>query len=243
MAVRKGAAKMREAGVNPVGDAEASADKPGAGFESMCSPGGTSEANPRAGLHGPCALLMIDMQMGFIDPASPLCIAGAAATIDACADVLAAARAAGMRVFHVRREYAADGSDVEPVRHGLWLSGGRPLCREGDFPNSLDAPASLQAMPGEAVVVKPRFSAFFDTGLHETLQEAGVETLVLIGTTTPNCIRTTCYDALSYNYNVIVVEDATSSRTPQVQQANIADMAFIGATVVDSRTFAGLAAS
>lgn len=186
------------------------------------------------------ALLMIDMQMGFIDPASPLCIAGAAATIDACAAVLAAARAAGMGVFHVRREYAADGSDVEPVRHDLWRAGGRPLCRAGDFPDSLDAPAPLGAQPGEAVVMKPRFSAFFGTELHETLQQRGVETLVLIGTTTPNCIRTTCYDALSYNYNVIVIEDATSSRTAEVQQANIADMAFIGATVIGSREFARL---
>ena len=30
------------------------------------------------------ALILIDMQRGFIDPASPLCIAGAAATIPAC---------------------------------------------------------------------------------------------------------------------------------------------------------------
>lgn len=31
------------------------------------------------------ALIMIDMQRGFIDPASPLCIPSAAATIPACA--------------------------------------------------------------------------------------------------------------------------------------------------------------
>ncbi len=186
------------------------------------------------------ALLMIDMQMGFIDPASPLCIAGAAGSIDACAAVLAAARAAGMGVFHVRREYAADGSDVEPVRHDLWRAGGRPLCRAGDFPNSLDAPASLEPTLGETIVVKPRFSAFFGTGLHEMLQQRDVDTLVLTGTTTPNCIRTTCYDALSYNYNVMVIEDATSSRSTEVQQANIADMAFIGATVMSSREFVHL---
>lgn len=185
---------------------------------------------------------MIDMQMGFIDPRSPLCIAGAASTIDACAHVLAAARAAGIPVFHVRREYAADGSDVEPVRHDVWLAGGRPLCREGEFPDSLDAPPSLEALPDEPVVVKPRFSAFFGTRLHETLQQRGVRTLFLIGTTTPNCVRSTCYDALSHNYDVVVVEDATSSRSPEVQQANIADMAFIGATVMDSRAFAALVA-
>lgn len=34
------------------------------------------------------ALIMIDMQRGFIDPASPLCIAGAAATVPACAEAI-----------------------------------------------------------------------------------------------------------------------------------------------------------
>ena len=60
---------------------------------------------------------------------------------------------------------------------------------------------------------------------------------MLIGTTTPNCIRSTCYDALSLNYNVAVIEDCTSSRTPDVQRANIEDMAFIGASVLDCAAF------
>lgn len=183
------------------------------------------------------ALIMIDMQNGFIDPSSSLCVAGAAATIPACARALAAARAAGMAVFHVRREYAPDGSDVEPVRHRIWLEGGRLLCVEGDDPDSLDAPDLLKPADGDRVLVKPRFSAFFGTRLDDVLRRAGIDTVVLIGTTTPNCIRSTCYDALSLNYNVAVIEDCTSSRTPDVQRANIEDMAFIGAYVLDCDAF------
>ena len=47
--------------------------------------------------------LLIDMQNGFIDGASPLCIAGAAATVPTCARALEAARAHGVPVYHVRR--------------------------------------------------------------------------------------------------------------------------------------------
>ena len=65
----------------------------------------------------------------------------------------------------------------------------------------------------------------------------GVGTVVLIGTTTPNCIRTTCYDALSLDYNVVLLEDCTSSRTPEVQAANIEDMAFIGAHIMTCDEF------
>ena len=186
------------------------------------------------------ALLMIDMQWGFIDESSILCIAGARATIPACARALAEARRRGIPIFHVRRRYAADGSDVERVRHALWLAGGRPICAEGDDPRTLEAPPELAELPSEHVLVKPSFSAFFRTALHETLQGMGVDTVVLAGTTTPNCVRSTCYDALSYGYDTLVLEDATSSRTPEVQRANIADMAFIGATVLSVSEFATL---
>ena len=70
------------------------------------------------------------------------------------------------------------------------------------------------------------------------LRERNINTIVLIGTTTPNCIRTSCYDALSLGYNVVVLEDATSSRTPAVQKANIDDMAHIGTTVMSCDEFA-----
>ena len=69
------------------------------------------------------------------------------------------------------------------------------------------------------------------------LRRLGVGTVVLIGTTTPNCIRTTCYDALSLDYNVVLLEDCTSSRTPEVQAANIEDMAFIGAHIMTCDEF------
>ncbi len=87
------------------------------------------------------------------------------------------------------------------------------------------------------MLTKPRFSAFFGTGLDLALRRLGVRTVVLTGTTTPNCIRSTCFDALSLGYNVVVVEDCTSSRTPEVQAANIADMAHIGAQVITCAQF------
>lgn len=183
------------------------------------------------------ALLIIDMQHGFIDSSSALCVEGAAATVPACARALDRARALGMPVFHVVRAYAEDGSDVEAVRYGTWAEGGRPVSHACASPHTLDEPAPLAPQPGDRVIVKPRFSAFFATNLDMVLRRLGVGTVVLIGTTTPNCIRTTCYDALSLDYNVVVVEDCTSSRTPAVQAANIEDMAHIGAQIATCDEF------
>lgn len=182
------------------------------------------------------AFLLIDMQNGFIDTTSPLCIAGAAATVPACAHTLAAAREHGLAVFHVRRAYAADGSDVEAVRWETWAEGGRPLSAAD--PASLDCPPELSPAPGEPVIMKPSWSAFFATDLAATMRQQGIGTIVLAGTTTPNCVRSTAYDGLALGFNVAVLRDATSSRTPEVQEANLADMEAVGIQLIFADDFA-----
>lgn len=182
------------------------------------------------------AFLLIDMQNGFIDGASPLRIAGAAATVPACAHALAAAREHGLAVFHVRRAYAADGSNVEAVRWEAWAEGGRPLSSAD--PMSLACPSELAPAPGEPVVVKPSWSAFFGTDLDALLRARGIGTIVLAGTTTPNCVRSTAYDGLARGFNVAVLRDATSSRSPEAQEANLADMEAAGIQLIHTDDFA-----
>lgn len=182
------------------------------------------------------AFLLIDMQNGFIDAASPLCIAGAAATVPACAHALAAAREHGLAVFHVRRAYAADGSDVEAVRWETWAEGGRPLSAAD--PASLDCPPELSPAPGEPVIMKPSWSAFFGAELAATMRQQGIGTIVLAGTTTPNCVRSTAYDGLALGFNVAVLRDATSSRSPEAQEANLADMEAVGIQLLHTDDFA-----
>ena len=66
------------------------------------------------------------------------------------------------------------------------------------------------------------------------LRRLRIDTLVLMGTTTPNCIRTTCYDALSLDYDVIVLSDCTSSKSEEIQRSNLRDMEDAGAIIMDS---------
>ena len=177
------------------------------------------------------ALIMIDMQRGFLDPASPLCIPSAAATVPACAAAMDACRRAGMPVVYATRHYRADGSDVERCRREERFARGRPHS-EVCPPEMSDAfPEEFTVEAGDYCIVKPRFSAFFSTQLDLLLRRLGVDTVILAGTTTPNCIRTTCYDALSLDYDVVVLSDCTSSVTDEVQSANLRDMARIGARI------------
>ncbi len=126
---------------------------------------------------------------------------------------------------------------MEATRRADWIAGGKPLSRACASPRSLAEVEPLAPQGSDRVIVKPRFSAFFGTQLDLVLRRMGVGTVVLTGTTTPNCIRTTCYDALSLDYNVAVIEDCTSSRTPAVQAANIEDMAHIGAQMLTCDEF------
>ena len=61
--------------------------------------------------------------------------------------------------------------------------------------------------------------------------------MVVTGTTTPNCIRATVFDAISLDYNTVLLEDCCSSVTEEIQRVNMDCMARIGAVVTDSTAF------
>ena len=183
------------------------------------------------------ALLVIDMQNGFLNAASPLFIDGAPETVPACTKVIAGCRDRGIPVFFVTRAYRADGSNVEHTRRDAWLKGGKPLSPGCAEEISAEMPEEFGGSPKDYHIVKPRYSAFFSTETDLILRRLGIRHVVLTGTTTPNCIRTSCYDAISLDYEVTVLSDCTSSRTPEIQESNLRDMANIGAEILDSEAF------
>lgn len=181
---------------------------------------------------GKSALLVIDMQNGFLNPASPLFIAGAPATVSACAEAIAFCRKAGIPVFFVTREYLADGSNVEHTRYEAWLKGGKPLSPGCAEDISTAMPVEFGREAEDYQVLKPRYSAFFATELDMILRRKEIRHVILAGTTTPNCIRTTCYDAICLDYAVTVLSDCTSSATEEIQNSNLRDMQNVGAKIL-----------
>lgn len=183
------------------------------------------------------ALVVIDMENAFLDPASPLCIKHALETVPACGRVIKKARERKIPVFFVNRIYRKNGSDVEFTRYQSWYDGDRYLAPGSTGPLSIDVPAEFKPKAGDYNIIKPRFSAFFQTELDLILRRLGVRTVILTGTTTPNCIRTSCYDGLSLDYNILIIEDCCSSNTEEIQRVNMEDMARVGAVIVSSEEF------
>ena len=183
------------------------------------------------------ALVVIDMENAFIDAESPLCIRNALATVPACGKVIEKARERKIPVFFVNRVYRKNGSDVEFTRYQSWYDGGRYLSPDSTGPLSIDVPVEFKPKEGDYTLIKPRFSAFFQTELDLILRRLGTRTVILTGTTTPNCIRTTCYDGLSLDYNILIIEDCCSSNTEEIQRVNVEDMARVGAVLTTAEEF------
>lgn len=178
------------------------------------------------------ALIIIDMQKAFVEPGAAHCIKGAKATIPAIMETAAEARKAGAPVIWIKREYREDGSDVEFTRKPAWLAGGRTMAPGSTGLNSAELAEGLVAEEGDYHIIKPRWSAFCLTELDLILRRRGIDTVVLAGTTTPNCIRTTCYDAIALDYKTIILDKCCSSQTDEIQRANMDDMERIGAVIV-----------
>jgi nicotinamidase-related amidase len=181
------------------------------------------------------ALVLIDVQNDFVAKAW-----NRDKMLGNCIRLLLEARRARIPIVHVRRSYRADGLDVELPRLRRFAEDGW-LAAEGS--HGAEPPKGLEAGEGEIVVVKPRWSAFFQTELDLLLRRLGVGTLVIAGLQTPNCVRATAYDAVALDYDAVVVSDATSARTAAVHRSNLADMAEIGIRVLPaSRVLAAMRA-
>ncbi|KAI3438603.1 hypothetical protein D9Q98_001026 [Chlorella vulgaris] len=186
---------------------------------------------------GRSALLIIDMQNDFCLPNAPLCVRGAAAVLGNVIEAVETARAANVHVVWIIREHEQSGVDVELFREQMFRQGKSSTVRGT---HGAELVEGLAVQPGELVVSKKRFSAFFNTNLDALLRRLGVLRVVLCGVQTPNCIRGTVWDAIALDYpQVTVLSDATASATHGVQLANLHDMRQCG---VDTPTVAEWAA-
>jgi len=179
---------------------------------------------------GKAALLIIDMQNDFVLEGKPLRVAGAHAVIPKIQSVLSVFRTRSLPVFHVLRVHRPDGSDVEIIRQDRFRQ--QPFAVAGTHGAAVID--ELAPREGEYIVTKVRMSAFIGTELDLMLRTLGVTNLFVCGIQTPNCIRTTVFDGIAYNYPVVLVGDATGASSEEVHRANVWDMQNIGVQIVKS---------
>jgi Amidases related to nicotinamidase len=165
------------------------------------------------------------MQKDFCLPGAPFEVKGAITVAPYIKRALDACRIHRIPIIHVFRYYRADGSDVELTRYDDFMKVGGGCVQGTTGAEILD---ELKPIEGEYLIIKQRWSAFFQTELDCLLKRLGVDQIVVTGVQTPNCIRATVWDANSFDYEVIVLTDGTGAQTAEVHNANLIDMENIG---------------
>jgi maleamate amidohydrolase len=113
-------------------------------------------------------------------------------------------------VFYTRFELARDGSDIGAYGRKRSLLDTENWCLEGT--SGAEIHPVVAPSPGDHVFVKKKPSAFFGTPLTAQLIQLGIDTVLLAGGSTANCVRATAIDAMSLNYRTVVVEDCVFDR-------------------------------
>lgn len=168
---------------------------------------------------GESALLVIDMQKFFLDPQSPTFTCGGQAILPNVKMLVDAFRAAKRPVIFTRHVHRADGSDTGIM--GWWWDG---MSVEGSPESEIHN--SLAPLPGEPVILKRRYSSFYNTDLETLLRGLRVGDLVITGVMTNLCCETTARDAYMRDYRVFIPADATGSVSEEMHVASLLNLAF-----------------
>ena len=175
------------------------------------------------------ALLVIDMQRFFLEAASPTFTCGGVAIVPTLKRLIAAFRRAGRPVIFTRHVHPPD--DLDSGIMGWWWEG---KCLEGSRQSEFHP--ELAAMPGEKVVCKHRYSAFYNTDLETVLRCLKVEDVVVCGLMTNLCCESTARDAYYRDYRVFVPADGTGTICEEMHVASLLNLAFGFAFVTMSDT-------
>lgn len=159
------------------------------------------------------ALLVIDMQNGFLDEGAPLEVPMARQQVPALAKLIAFCRSENIPViysaFIVGPEFNYDFYWKMAKQRGLKVES--PDCAFWDGKPESEVASALQPLPKEIIIKKCGYDCFARTDLDQILRSMGVETLMIAGTVINWCVDSTVRSAFHKDYNIAVVADGVSS--------------------------------
>jgi len=176
------------------------------------------------------ALVLIDLQNDYF-PGGAMELVEPEAAVKKAADLLAAFRARGFPVFHVRHECTgADDPFFLPGTEGAEIH------------------AAVRPHPNELVFTKHYPNSFRETALLDTLRTVGATRLVFAGMMTHMCVDTTVRAASDLGFDCALAHDACATThlefggtrvdAAQVQAAYLAALADGFAQLATARSLA-----
>jgi maleamate amidohydrolase len=172
--------------------------------------------NPKVGLGDKPAVVVVDFQLAFTTHGR----SDTDGKLHATAQMLEKARAAGVPIFYacVTYDTLADVPLTWRREDGIYSR-----CQR-DLPSWQLNPIVAKE-DGDVIIEKRHASAFYDTTLDAQLQELGIDTLLVAGTSTSGCVRSTVVDGAARSYRVMVVDECCDDWRPVSDAAALYDLA------------------
>jgi nicotinamidase-related amidase len=158
-------------------------------------------------------LLVIDMLNDFFQ-SGPLA-EKRSALVSSINELVAVFRSRGWPVVWVRQEFAPDLSDAFLAMRDH----NRPITIAGT--DGCQILSDLDYHDRDPVITKKRYSAFFGTNLDELLKSLKPDSVVITGTNTHACVRTSAIDAYQRDYRVVIAADAVASYDEEHHQVTL----------------------
>ena len=172
---------------------------------------------------GHSALLVVDVQRWFTRERPEPMFPPVEDVLRRLRGFIDAARAAGVLVIRIqnvipdeiysevwRRQFPGTWGSSSPLAPDAW---GTALC------------PGFETLPGDLLVTKPRYSAFFGTPLETILRSRGIRTVLVGGLTTDVCVSSTSRDAFQREFHVVTLSDCTAEVTQARHESGLATLA------------------
>ena len=179
------------------------------------------------------ALIVVDVVVGFTDPACPL---------GSEADAVVQANVELMNAFHQAQMPVVLTTVVYHNEEQASVFRARVPALNLLTPDSqwVQFDPRLPIVETDLQLEKRHASSFHGTNLDEWLKARSVDSVVVTGLTTSGCVRATAVDGLQNNYKVLVPREACGDRDPEAHNANLYDMNAKYADVVSLETVLNL---
>ncbi|MFC1850781.1 isochorismatase family cysteine hydrolase [candidate division CSSED10-310 bacterium] len=156
------------------------------------------------------ALIIIDMQQHFFRE-NPLPFREK--LLPNIQTVLTAARSAKIPIIHIITRYNRQKTDWPKAWHHL----NQIWCLEGTV--GVHILEEVKPLPDEIVVVKKRFSGFYDTDLNKILRQNAIDSLLITGYASDVCVRMTVMDAYNRGYDLYLLADCVHAARETTEQS------------------------
>ncbi|MDB5707916.1 MAG: hydrolase [Sphingomonas bacterium] len=155
------------------------------------------------------ALILVDLQNGIVG--MQIAPRSGPEVVETAKALAARFRAAGAPVVQVHVGWRADGAD-RPSQAADRPSPFPP----GGLPEAFTQFSDGVREPGDIAVLKHHWGAFTGTDLDLQLRRRGIRTVVLAGIATNFGVESTARSAWELSYDVVIAEDATTSRSAEL---------------------------